>query len=368
MAVSSLAAAPRIPAIHVVIEAAGPDMPRADTASSVEISGGRVMTVYQKYEAGALSGKDAGFCRIWSKTSSDGGRTWGHPRMLVDVAEGDVNVANAMLLKLNSGDLILVCHRYHPPKPGTSTAVLLRSQDDGETFVEEATIWKRPPSYRVAIPPLNQMKSGRILMAMCGRRNQFLESRFPENFAASTVYSDDGGRTWNESGGMVRVPKRGAMEPSVAQRTDGTLVMSIRTQLGGPYIARSTDHGQTWTTAKFSGLEGGESGTCLRRIPGTDDLVLFFNNSKFVPVGHHHYGERTPLSAALSRDGGHKWQIIGNLADDPQAEYTNLDCLFTSRGETILTYMFAKPAWNRRHIDLRAAIFDTKCLCGRADR
>jgi len=132
--------------------------------------------------------------------------------------------------------------------------------------------------------------------------------------------------------------------------------MSIRTQLGGPYIAHSKDEGQSWSEAKFSGLEGGESGTCLRRIPGTDDLVLFFNNSKYVPEGHHHYGERTPLSAAISRDGGHTWQLIGHLASDAKAEFTNLDCVFTKDGHAVLTYMYVNPAWNRRQVELRAAI------------
>jgi hypothetical protein len=52
----------------------------------------------------------------------------------------------------------------------------------------------------------------------------------------------------------------------------------------------------------------------LRRLPGSDDVVLFFNNSKFNKQ-HHHFGERTPL-----------------------------------------TYMYAKPAWNRDQIHLRAAL------------
>jgi len=120
--------------------------------------------------------------------------------------------------------------------------------------------------------------------------------------------------------------------------------------------------------ATFSGLGGGESCTCLRRIPGTKDVVLFWNHSEYKE--HHHYGERTPLTAAISSDNGESWRIIGNIADDPEAEYTNLDCFFTSKGKAILTYMVAKPAWNRDQISLRAALiplkwFDPKCRGGR---
>ena len=345
------AESPRV--AHVVIEAARPEMPRADTASTVEVAEGRLLTVYQKYEPGERSGNDEGYCRIWSKTSADGGHSWGNARMLVDVAPGDVNVMNAMLLKLSPREILLVCHRYHPPKPSTSTAELWRSTDGGQTFQQETIVWQRPRSYRVAIPPLNQLRSGRIVLPFAAKG-----SRFAENYAILTAYSDDHGATWHESDHAIKLAKRGAMEPSVAQLSDGSLVMAIRTQLGGPYIARSQDDGITWTEAEFSGLEGGESGTCLRRIPGTDRLVLFFNNSKYVPRGHHHYGERTPLSAAVSDDGGQSWQIIGQLASDPEAEYTNLECLFTSHGHAILTYMHAKPAWNRNRIDLRAALID----------
>jgi len=82
---------------------------------------------------------------------------------------------------------------------------------------------------------------------------------------------------------------------------------------------------------------------------------LFWNNSKY-NKRHHHYGERTPLTAAISSDNGQSWRIIGNIAGHPKAEYTNLDCFFTSKGDAILTYMYAKPAWNRRQIHLKAAL------------
>ena len=47
---------------------------------------------------------------------------------------------------------------------------------------------------------------------------------------------------------------------------------------------------------------------------------------------------------------------IGSVLSDPDAEYTNLDCFFTPDGDAVLTYMYAKPAWNRDQIHLRAAL------------
>ncbi len=90
---------------HVVIESATAETPRSDTASIAALGDGRLMVVYHKYEHGKKAGHDHGTCRIWSKVSDDGGRSWQQPRMLVDVAEGDMNVQAPALLRLKSGQL-----------------------------------------------------------------------------------------------------------------------------------------------------------------------------------------------------------------------------------------------------------------------
>jgi hypothetical protein len=58
------------------------------------------------------------------------------------------------------------------------------------------------------------------------------------------------------------------------------------------------------------------------------------------------------------------WRVVGNLVEDPQAEYTNLGCTFTTAGKAIVTYLAGKPAWNRDHISLEATIIDTAWLRG----
>lgn len=213
-------------------------------------------------------------------------------------------------------------------------------------------VWRRSEGQLLqgGASSLVELESGRLLLPLHGGSG----NQWSQKNSAWCFTSDDNAKTWQRST-AVDLPRRGAMEASVAELADGTLLMSLRTQLGGPYLSRSTDGGKTWGEAVFSGLEGGESCTCLRRIPGTKDLVLFWNHSKYNEK-HHHRGERTPLTAAVSSDNGQSWRILGNIADDPKAEYTNLDCLFTSTGDAVLTYMHAKPAWNRKQIDLNAAL------------
>jgi len=338
---------------HTVIETATADVPRSDTASVAELLEGRLMVVYHKYEGGKHAGHDEGICRIWSKFSHDGGVSWQDPRMLVDVAEGDMNVQAPTLLRLKSGRLMLACLRAH--KSGASSTMgLFASSDEGESFTPMSPVWERSEGQLLqgGASSLVQLASGRLILPFHGGSG----NQWKQRNSAWCFFSDDEGKTWQRST-RIDLPKRGAMEGSVAELADGTLLMSLRTQLGGPYLARSTDGGCTWSEATFSNLEGGESCTCLRRIPGTEKVVLFWNNSEYHEK-HHHYGERTPLTAAISKDNGKTWQTIGNVADDPESEYTNLDCLFTSKGNAILTYMHAKPAWNRKEIHLKAALID----------
>ena len=336
---------------HSVIEAATAETPRSDTASVAELSDRRLMVVYHKYEQGKHSGQDHGMCRIWSKVSTDGGRNWQQPRMLVDAAKGDLNVQAPALLRLKSGPLLLICLRAHQGG-GSSTMCLFSSNDEGGRFTSLAPIWKRSKGQLLqgGTSNLVELKSGRLLLPFHGGSGV----QYKQKNSAWCFASDDKGKTWQRST-TIDLPRRGAMEPSVAELADGTLLMSLRTQLGGPYLSRSTDGGKTWSEPVFSGLESSESGTCLRRIPGTKDVVLFWNHSNYNEE-HHHFGERTPLSAAISSDNGQSWQIIGTIADDPEVEYTNLDCTFTSESGAVLTYMYAKPAWNRNQIHLKSAL------------
>jgi sialidase-1 len=336
---------------HVMIEPATADTPRSDTASVAELADGRLMVVYHKYEKGEHAGRDHGFCRIWSKTSSDGGLTWKEPRMLIDVVKGDMNVQAPGLLLTNSGTLLMNCLRAHKGG-GSSTMCLFSSTDNGKTFTELDPLWRVSSGQLLqgGASSLMQLNSGRLLVPFHGGSG----NQWRQKNSAWCLRSDDEGKTWQRST-AIELPKRGAMEASVVELANGQLLMSLRTQLGGPFLSRSVDGGTTWSEPVSSGLEGGESCTCLRRIPGTKDVVLFWNNSKYEKQ-HHHYGERTPLTAAISSDNGDSWRIIGNIAGDPKAEYTNLDCFFTSKGNAVLTYMYAKPAWNRNQISLKATL------------
>jgi sialidase-1 len=347
--------------IHTVIEAASPEMPRADTASVAELPGGKLLVAYHKYEPGKDGGHDRGRCRIWARTSTDGGRTWVEPRILVDIAPGDMNVQAPAMLRLPSGELILICLRAHGTG-SSSSMCLFRSQDQGKTFQPERSIWEQSAGQWLqgGANSLVLLTSGRILLPFHGGTG----NQWKQKNSVGVFVSDDSGHTWRKTATNIELPMRGAMEASVAELPDQTLVMSLRTQLGGPYLCRSQDGGETWSQAQPLGLESGESCTCLRTIPGTGTLLLLWNRSKYIAKGHHHFGERTPLSAAVSSDAGKTWRVVGDLAAGPNDEYTNLGCDFTADGKAVITYMFCTPAWTRSGLSLRAMIVDKSWLAG----
>jgi sialidase-1 len=158
-------------------------------------------------------------------------------------------------------------------------------------------------------------------------------------------YSDDDAKTWLDGKGRVALPRRGAMEPSVAELIDGTLVMTLRTQLGLVYISRSQDHGQTWSEAWSSGLEAPEAPLAMSAFPDGKALLLVYCSGKFVPA-HHHSGERTPLTAAISKDAGKSWHIVSNVAGGPH-EFGATTICFTSTGKVIIGYDWHRVAWDR---------------------
>jgi sialidase-1 len=138
----------------------------------------------------------------------------------------------------------------------------------------------------------------------------------------------------------------------------------LRTQLGSIFVSESPD-GITWSMARTSGIAAPESRALLARIPRSNEMVLVWNDSAYDPR-HHHFGVRTPLRVALSRDGGRTWILRKSVESDPRYEYTNFGIGFSSTGKMILQYMASTEEPNGRFgrtaIDLRNAIIPLEWL------
>lgn len=277
----------------------------------------------------------AGEYNSWSRVSSDGGRTWGEAHLVAE------NIQAPGLVRLQSGDLLLNgCQELNKK---STTMKLYRSKDGGKTWIEQSPIWRKSDGMRLqgGVGSLVQLSSGRILCPCHGSS----ATNYNSNFKAWCYYSDDEGKTWFESKEKVELPKRGAMEPSVAKLKNGILMMNLRTQLGSVYLSQSKDSGETWSLTRSSGLEAPEAPLVMAAFPDSDDLLVVYCSGKF-ETKHHHKGERTPIMAAISKDASKSWRKIGPIAGGNH-EFGATGICFTSNGKAVIAYNWVRIPWDR---------------------
>ena len=360
----------------ITLAEAAPEHPRSSEASMVELKDGHILLAWMEFSRSAYGAGDEAPSNICTITSNDGGRTWGDYRVLLEMAPGDTSLYCPNLLRLTSGEILLAYDRYHLYRKGEdfcASGFASKSFDEGRSFTDPVLIWDRT-SHASASGTLKQLSTGRLVFPVMRMSGKTLENDdaaiSPTNHViAGCFYSDDNGETWTECESYVDLPLRGAMEPKVEELNDGRALMVLRTQLGSVFKSVSEDGGQNWAKAQTAGLRAPESCPELLRIPQTGDLMVVWNDSPYDPQ-FDHYGKRTPLAVALSKDEGATWENVRYIEDDPTREFTNPAAVVTSRGTVILTYctsvykdLTPPGRLGRDLIDLRAAIIDIDWFC-----
>jgi len=359
-------AEPRPGSERVMVAEARGKVARNSEAAMIELKDNRLFAIWQEFQKGE---GDSDFFpgRLVAMTSRDGGRTWGGYRVLVENAPGDINVFSPSLLRLPDDRILFCFMRYHSfakaqNKYPPASAFAWVSADEARTFKPLATLWKEKP-VTLCSATLRRLSSGRILLPI----NRDLSKKGqPDHWEAGTTFSDDGGKTWQQCNNWVDLPKRGAMEPHVEELSDRSVLMVMRTQLGAVYKAASKDGGKTWSKGDSLGVEAPESCPELIKIPSTGDLLLIWNASKYDPKWASHFGKRTPLSAAVSKDDGKTWSKPRHLETDAGWAFSNPGCCFTSKGTVVVNYWACKyqPSglMSNYPIHLKAALVDLKWL------
>ena len=125
----------------------------------------------------------------------------------------------------------------------------IRSLDGGKTWIDRQRILE---GYNPNFFGFIQTRSGRLVATVPHLVPD------PGRYVACSLTSDDDGKTWKRSnlidlGGHG--DHSGAMEPTVAELSDGRLLMLIRTHWGRFWEALSDDGGLSWRTIRPSQIE-----------------------------------------------------------------------------------------------------------------
>jgi photosystem II stability/assembly factor-like uncharacterized protein len=271
---------------------------------------------------------DGSACRISTRRSTDGGRTWGPIEVLQEQIGS--NVMSVSLLRTSRGTVLFTF--YCKGGPDGSTHYVRRSTDGGRTFGELIPANAGHPQRIANNDRLLELRdptgahgdSGRIVLAC----------RDYPGRAGVMVYSDDDGLTWQAGQNVPARADWGSQnfnEPGVVELDDGRLWMYGRTTMGFHAQAWSRDRGLTWSTPEPTALKGPCSPLTGERIPDTPytkrmgysgDILLTFPNHDFERYPRHYrYTARTPLDAAISRDDAETWHLVRTIEEDPTHQY-----------------------------------------------
>ena len=344
--------------------------PRHDHQQIFPLSDGRLMLVWSEYYVHRPSrifrstysqqgSRDDTPCRISARISKDSGRSWSGRIILQDNVWGR-NVKHPNLARTPSGDVVFLFtsweHDIHERR-----IMLRRSSDDCETWSEPEQMSPPGGFYPINADHILVHSSGRIVLPVFWSPKIWEKG---EHFRAFCFYSDDDGRTWQQSRNRIDLPKRGAEEPAIAEAPDGSLVCMLRTTLGKIYQAFSQDRGESWSEAQPTKLPSPSAASALKRVPGTSDLLFLWNNATPYALSRpgstsFHY-PRNPLSSALSKDGGRTWTNI-RVIENREGYISGYPAVTFVGDEALVTYYHASESGSRDS-DVRLKIFDKTWL------
>src|SRR6185312_10993443 len=210
--------------------------------------------------------------RIMAVRSSDQGRSWSNPVVIIDTPHDDRDPSVACV---KDGTLTLDWFTPRPELHGQDALVVwfARSSDRGKTWSEPVELKLDSPYSFACSSPVRQLPDGSLILGLYHEDNQ-------RNVAfGATVKSYDGGKTWKDlaligqnSGAYLDA------ETDVAPLANGKLLAALRSSKTDMYYAESADLGKTWGPVKSFGFKGHcpyllrhSSGTLLlaHRLPAT---------------------------------------------------------------------------------------------------
>lgn len=332
---------------------ASAEFPRYSGPTLVKLLDGRIALAYAAYRGET---HDWSQSHLEIKYSADSGRHWSAPEVFQPNVGGH-NVNGPSLLRLKSGDILFVfriANAFDDVR-----IVARRSGDEMRSWTELTEVTVGRAYHTIVNHRAVQSSNGRILLPV------FSASDLDDyHFVTQVHYSDDQGRTWRQSATLIDCPKGGAMEPCLVEVEDRHLLMLIRTQLGFLYESRSVDDGETWTAPTPTALTSPDSSLLAVRVPNGNRLAVIWNHvcdmrpmpnprgDKAELMEYYRRMSRSPLTVAVSDDGGHTWFGSRDLETDPIYSFAYPTILFDGN-RALLCYWVSDPQTKQTSLKIR---------------
>jgi len=306
---------------------------------------------------------DYGNVDIVLKRSTDGGRSWGPLRLIVNndslQAGNPAPVVDYTDPAFPKGRIFLFYNtgNHHEAAirkgEGVREVWYITSADNGTSWsgpVNITTQVHRPlqPAFN---PKYNFKEDWRSYANTPGHAMQFADGPYKgrlyiaanhsegtpqsqfEDYVAHGFFTDDHGKTFSIS---ENVPIRGSNESTAASPGNGKLIMNSRYQTGTVkrrIVSVSSNGGQTWDTTYFdANLPDPVNEGSLISFKNGNTYILAFSNAA-------DENKRDRLTLRLSRDGGNTWYrnipVAASGADYKGSSYTAYSDLVLPNKKTI---------------------------------
>ena len=267
---------------------------------------------------------------FWS-ISNDAGRTWDKPQVVV--ASEDLPLWSPVV-HAEAGRLWLFysmsspyCEYYDKRKkklrhsPG-GDILYVASDDNGHSWTFPAHILRYSDEHERGVPKviankLAVLHDGSWVLPFwrgpaigCPVDKSSTPPSEWVNGTAGVLRTGNQGLSWKAHGNFA-AQGTWLIENSVVQLDSRVLVQLFRSKAGVMYRHHSFDLGVTWTRPAKTFLPNPNSKLHVERLPN-GQLICMYNHSP---------KKRTPLSLAISKDGGVNWKTILHVEEDPGLQF-----------------------------------------------